>query len=345
MQRFRSWFDAWLARRSPLSNKVRLTNRNIYIFPSKPGWLLVAVLLVMLLTAINYQNSLVFGMCFWLGSVFAVLIWHTWKNLAGLEVSVGSEVAGFVGETVPVSHKITALDRSVHFNIKMHWRRDVAMSSGVDIEKGHGDSVQLLHHVLSRGWNQTPRIEVLSRYPLGILTAWSVIQLEHPVLGYPKPVFGVTPNIHAEGAFDQEGDAQNSHRSKQSGSDFDSLTPYIEGDSLKKVDWKRFAKTEELVTKSFVTPPVSNTWLKFEDFQGLPLEQRLSAMAGWVIEWSNQNKVFGLSLPNQQLPQGTGEQHQLDCLRALALFDADQTDSSEVKISSKVNRMPEGNRK
>jgi uncharacterized protein (DUF58 family) len=327
MARIKTWFDAWIARRSPPSTQVRLSNRNIYILPSRAGWLLIGMLIILLLMAINYQNSLIFGLCFWLGSVFAVLIWHTWSNLASLTISVGEEVAGFVGEKVSVGYTINPLSTSPHYNVKIRWRdypdestdSTSLMTSGVDIES-KAQHVNLTFQISQRGWNSPPRLEVYTRYPLGILTAWSVIQLQSPILGYPNPVFGVSPH----GQMDEGGedDLENviQQASRQAGSDFDSLSPYVQGDSLKKVDWKRFAKTEELVTKTFVAPPVSNSWLRFDDFYGLTLEDRLSALAGWVVEWSDQRKVFGLLLPQVQIAPGSGEQHKIECLRALALF-------------------------
>ncbi|MFC3149744.1 DUF58 domain-containing protein [Litoribrevibacter euphylliae] len=343
MQRFRQWFDAWLARRSPVADKVRLSNRNIYIFPSKPGWLLISVLFVTLLTAINYQNSLVFGACFWLGSVFAILIWHTWKNLASLEVIATDEVAGFVDEIVHVNQNIKPLDRNAHFNVQLRWRVEEPedkSSHGVDLDAGQTESLMLNYRIRHRGWNKTPRLEVFTRYPMGILTAWSVIQLDHPVLGFPKPLFDVVPTITSEGDSGDDEATSFVHSSKQSGSDFDGLTPYIQGDSLKKVDWKRYAKTEELVTKSFVTPPVSNHWLRFDDFQGIDIEKRLSALAGWVIRWTERNQHFGLSLPNIQIQPNSGEQHQFQCLRALALYGASgQTDSESVMESAAGSRV------
>lgn len=330
MPRFRQWFDAWLARRSPVSDRVRLTNRNVYIFPSKSGWLLVSVLLVMLLTAINYQNSLIFGACFWLGSVFAVLIWHTWKNLASLEIMATDEVAGFVDDVVHVNQFLKAVDSNPHYHVQVRWRVPIPEDNGahgVDLEPGQSESLMLNYRIHRRGWNETPRLEVFTRYPLGILTAWSVIQLNHPVLGFPNPLFDVAPTIMDGGDMGDDEATHFVHSSKQSGSDFDGLLPYIEGDSLKKVDWKRYAKTEELVTKSFVAPPVSNHWLKYDDFQGMTVEKRLSAMAGWVIKWTEQNQQFGLSLPHSQIAPNRGEQHQFNCLRALALYG--ETDTPE----------------
>ena len=57
----------------------------------------MSALLLMLLAAINYQNSLAYALTFLLGR-FVVAILHTYRNLAGLIIKAGSTPAVFVGE-------------------------------------------------------------------------------------------------------------------------------------------------------------------------------------------------------------------------------------------------------
>jgi len=222
---------------------------------------------------------------------------------------------------VLVESRFSAKDDKPRNSLSLRWRQDQDESPMIDIDERQESSVSLKMKLDKRGWNETPKMEVSTQYPLGVLTAWSVIQLNHPVLGYPKPIFNQLPLVSSDAQESAEQVTESMFQSKQSGSDFDSLSPYVVGDSLKKVDWKRFAKTEELVTKSFVSPPSSNAWLNFEDFLAMGKEQALSAMAGWVIEWSDQQKEFGLSMPGVKIPPSQGYQHRQECLRALALFD------------------------
>src|SRR5690606_18853430 len=95
LPRFR---DRWLLRRIPPASSVRLDQRRIFIMPTRVGLAFAAALLLMLLTAINYQNSLAYGLTFLLGALFLVTILHTWRNLAGLLLHAGGTTAAFVGE-------------------------------------------------------------------------------------------------------------------------------------------------------------------------------------------------------------------------------------------------------
>ena len=91
-------WNRWLARRIPAAASVRLNQRRIFIIPSRVGAAFMLALLLMLLAAINYQNSLAYGLTFLLASVFIVAILHTYRNLAGLVLQAGGTTAAFVGE-------------------------------------------------------------------------------------------------------------------------------------------------------------------------------------------------------------------------------------------------------
>ena len=65
-RRWGAFYDRWLRRRLPPSDRIILEQRRLFIFPTRRGFFFMLTLLVMLLTAINYQNNLVYGVTFWL---------------------------------------------------------------------------------------------------------------------------------------------------------------------------------------------------------------------------------------------------------------------------------------
>lgn len=64
----RRW-QKWLDRRIPEAKEVILNQRSIFIIPSRVGWLFLLLLILLLITAMNYQNGLIYGLTFWLFSV------------------------------------------------------------------------------------------------------------------------------------------------------------------------------------------------------------------------------------------------------------------------------------
>ncbi|MCP4010904.1 MAG: DUF58 domain-containing protein, partial [Proteobacteria bacterium] len=71
---------------------IRFHLRNIYIMPTIAGMGLMGVVVLTLVAAINFQNSLIYMVCFWLGSLLVINILYTFRNLSGLELELmGSE--------------------------------------------------------------------------------------------------------------------------------------------------------------------------------------------------------------------------------------------------------------
>ena len=88
-------------------------------------------LLVMLLTAINYQNNLVYGVTFWLSMVFIVTVHFTHGNLMGLVLqrrggcpSLLASVPSLLFACYPAKGRVTGLSVSAGRDLRffrMYW--------------------------------------------------------------------------------------------------------------------------------------------------------------------------------------------------------------------------------
>src|SRR5690554_7034458 len=88
--------------------------------PTRAGMGLLLLLVIMLIGAINYQNSLIYVVVFTLGSLFWVGLHHTYRNLAGLELHASGSQPVFCGEEASLGialvsarreHQAIVLDR------------------------------------------------------------------------------------------------------------------------------------------------------------------------------------------------------------------------------------------
>ena len=84
--RLRSRFQRWFQSRLPLADTLTLTQRNVYILPSRPGLMLGATLLVLLVASINYQLNLGYLLTFLLAGSAVVGMHVCHGTLRGLRL-------------------------------------------------------------------------------------------------------------------------------------------------------------------------------------------------------------------------------------------------------------------
>ncbi|MEQ1776701.1 MAG: hypothetical protein ABL891_23190, partial [Burkholderiales bacterium] len=93
------FFDWFVQPRTPETGVIVLVQRRVYILPTRQGILFGAVLMMMLLGAINYALSLGFVLTFLLVALAFNAMLFTFRNLARLHVSGGRAHAVFAGGT------------------------------------------------------------------------------------------------------------------------------------------------------------------------------------------------------------------------------------------------------
>lgn len=307
-------WQRWLARRIPPAASVRLNQRRIFILPSRVGGAFAVALLLMLLVGINYQNSLAYGLTFLLMAVFVVTILHTYRNLAGLVLKAGGGAAVFVGEQARFRVRLESRERE-HQAIALGWPPAELMLRDVP-RKGQSE-VELSLPATRRGWLRPERLRVESRFPLGLLVAWSWVDLDQAVLVYPQPLEGDLPLSAGLGDEQEEG----LRVFGQGADDFQGLREYQPGDSKRRLDWKAYSRGQGLLVKDFAMLSGRDLWLDFDSLGG-DSETRLSLLCHWVLQLSQRQQAFGLQLPGQVIAPDYGEDHRDACLRALALFGA-----------------------
>jgi len=309
----RQGWRRWQERRAPPAAQVQLGQRQIYIMPDQSGAAFAVVLLLILLAAINYQNSMAYALVFLLGSVFVVAILHTFRNLSGLRVSAAGTPAVFAGEHARYVVRLES-QRREHQAIAVGWTPSDLQS--VDIAAHTALEVELNLPTHSRGWLPAPRVRLQSTFPLGVLRAWSYCNLDQRVLVYPRPLEGELP-VMVDASENIEGEGQ--RVAGQGVDDYQGLKSYQPGDSWRRLHWKAYSRGAQLLVKEFADLRGRDLCLDFMALGG-DLEQRLSRLCHWVLELSRQDRPFALRLPGLYLPVDSSDGHREACLRALALY-------------------------
>lgn len=310
----RHWYSRWLDRRIPPAREVVLNQKRIFILPTGYGLFFVAIAGALFIGGINYENNLIIGLAFLMASLFVIAILHTYRNLAGLGLAAGASESGFAGAEGALEVLIHAADRHAHRSLVLRWPG--GRSVQVSVEPGEELSSWLKIPLPRRGRVNPGRLQVETRYPLGLLRAWSLVDLAHHCLAWPRPLPG--GECPSGGGNEREGTARLVHGSD----DFQGLRGYREGDSPRLIDWKALARTGTLQTKYFADPAQGWLWLEWDRLAGQDEETRLSRLCWWVLEMERLNRLYGLRLPNAELPPAQGTEQRRLALDMLAGFGA-----------------------
>ena len=180
-------FKQWLFRSFPGEDTpVVLTQRRIFIIPTRSGLLFGVVLLVMLIGAINYNLSLGHALVFLLASLGMVAMVHTFRNLVSLRLMPGRADPVFAGETAHFQMHLENTHRQA--------RRALALSFGnhekasIDIPGNAKAMLAIPCPAPNRGRLDPGRIALSTEYPLGLFHAWSYPFPRLSCLIYPKPI-------------------------------------------------------------------------------------------------------------------------------------------------------------
>lgn len=316
----RQW---WLRRLRP-SDTLLLTHRNLYILPTRAGLMLGVTLLLLLVASINYQLNLGYLLTFLLTGCAVVALHLTHRNLRGLTVHLPPTEPVFTGQE--------ALLRVRLHNPSRHTRYGVGLSvlhaagqpapepAWADIDAGQFGHLELRWRPQQRGPNRLPPLLVQTRFPLGTTRAWHWWQPAATGLAYPAPEPQAPPLPLGQGSGEPGARAPSVATASL---DWDGTRPYRSGDPLKRVLWRKAARSAEgpapqWVVRDSAPPPNQTLWLDARLSGLADTEAMLSRLCTWVLDADRRGLHYGLRLPGLEIAPGDGDAHRLRCLKALA---------------------------
>jgi uncharacterized protein (DUF58 family) len=307
----------------PVSPPFELGRKQIYILPTGHGLVFMTVLVGMLLGSANYNNNLGFLLTFLLGSMGFVSIFHTYRNLAGLEILSVVSRPVFAGETAVFDFRVTTgrFERSgVIFRIAD------GPDSGHILPKKQEIRIDASAPAPARGVLRPRPLVISTCHPLGLFRAWARLSPPLKTIVYPRPIEGpMTSRRHHHAGIGGAG------RSESPGTDdFGGLKAYQPGDPLRHISWKAFSKGQGLLTKSFCAETGQTVALDWQQLSGDD-EKRLSRLCAMVLSAERLGLRYGLTLPGKTLEPDRGDAYKHRCLQALALFG---TEAFKTGISS-----------
>ena len=320
-QGIKHWWESRLSR----SDTHLLTQRNVYILPTRAGFMFALTLLTLLLASINYQLNLGYVLTFLLAGSGVVSMHLTHNTLRGLQLHLKPVAPVFAGESALIEVVLAAPARGRHPRYGIGLRCNAAGDDTVgwvDVPAGGQVTTQIGFVPALRGVQHLPTLAAHTRFPLGLFRAWTVWRpaaqcLVYPRLEQPPAALPLARSVVGT----------QTHHSRAGGSgDTDGVRGYRRGDPPKMVVWKKAAKAlgtgGELLSRDTSTAHHQDLWLDWHAAASLAPEDRLSRLAAWVVLADRSGLQYGLKLPGSIREPDHGDGHRRACLEALALWQA-----------------------
>jgi len=326
--RVQSWFES----RLPLADSITLTQRTVYILPTRPGLMLGLTLLTLLVASINYQLNLGYLLTFLLAGCALVGMHICHGTLRGLAMHLVAPGAHYAGASTAFGINLTNNRRSVRHGIGLSVLHPAAVDCNpagarhwawTDVPAQGSSLVQIAFTPARRGLHRLPTLTAETRFPLGTFRVWTVWRPAAQMLVYPAP------ELHAQTlppGMPRAGGAAAALKTATS-DDFDGVRAYRRGDPMKRVVWKKAAAASEqagnegggLVVRDSQQARQHELWLDFTQTGCSDLEHKLSRLCAWVLQADRLGLTYGLRLPTREIRPASGEAHKRHCLEALAL--------------------------
>lgn len=299
--------------------ELLLSQRRIYILPTRPGLGFGALLLVLLIGSINYGLGLGYALTFLALSCALVDMVLTWRNLAHLRLLPLRGPNVFAGQEAVFQLQVRNTTRRARYAILVDVAGEGGARHAVDVPAQESATVRLAVPSGARGWLEAPRLVLSTRFPLGLFRAWSYWVPGTRALVYPFPEEGAPPlPTAASSGTDGAGQAGED--------DFAGVRPYQPGDPLRRLAWRQIARLDprdggQLATKHFEGGARTELTLDLAALNPqLDLELRLSRLTRWVLEAESRALPYAFRLGAIHYEAAHGLAHQSACLRALALY-------------------------
>lgn len=288
---------------------IALHRHRIYVLPTRFGLLFSAVLAVMLLGALNYNNNPALLLTCLLGAASYQSVFQAFRTLNGLELRALQAQPCHAGEALRIGLSFHTEGRA---RSSLRARID-DIEALFDLPANADERIDISIPAPRRGWQRLGRIRLHCEYPFGLFRVWSWLNPDFGALVYPRLEETSAPLPLAH-------DASAELPVRRSGDEFAMLRDYHPSDPRRSIAWKASARHDTLLVKEFEMRRGREVVLDWAATAKLPYEARISRLARWVHDCDVARQSYLLRLPEQSIGPGLGPDQREACLRALALL-------------------------
>lgn len=288
----------------------------IYIVPTLDGLKLLALNLILLVIGLVYANNYVLLFNFILFCLFIGSMFYTHFNLQGLQLTVARLNPLHVNESGAMVLNFKTRSALGHHFLNATFK-NAFISSGKNTlyfslkENSNVLKIEIPVHAQKRGVSKLHRLCIETRFPFHLFRAFIYFDIELNIVVYPERT---KLDLHETLSLSEEkNDSEEEHY----------LRTFQPGDPLKRIHWKKFAQTGNLLSKQLASYDKTPVLLGFsrEDLSKEEKEKELSSICFGLYKLHSQNIYYGLALDKITVEPGLSQSHLAKCLKALAEYE------------------------
>jgi uncharacterized protein (DUF58 family) len=265
--------------------------KNIYIVTTSFGLVFVGITFSIFLIALTYTNNVTLIIAFWLLTVFLIQMLKTHKEIKRLNI---------LEFKINNSYADEILSQSTVLSLK-----PLTSQMKILVSKDYRDLET--SNKITRGVYNITRLRIENLGNFSLFYCWKFYQTQKELVIYPKRV---VYNIEALLSESQT-------KSQTSDDEFGLHIPYEQSLSAKRINWRIYAKNQQLYWKKFESQNYTPQELSLNSVQG-ELEIKIQKLAFLIAFYNKSNIPWSLNLPALKIPTSKGTEHLFTCLKELA---------------------------
>ncbi len=293
----------------------------IYIIPTRFGFYFLLSVLILFIISLTYAHPLALISTFFFLSLIIISAVFTHFNIKDVELNKCIIHPLILNE---IKFSISNHSKSKKYDIKITMGKDKKFFSNItDIDVRENKYIMCKYN-LARGKYKLNRVYINTTYPFGIFYAWKFYNVDKSFYVYPKERGNISLPTLIDDDYYREKDSGNVS-SKIGNEDFIGHRNYQRGDSWHLVDWKAYARYDQLLYKIFSNYSFdAKVELSYDKLSFLDRESRLQQLSKWLFYAHLKGLSFKLIMPNQDHAKwGRGENFLIYNLKKLAEFEVE----------------------
>lgn len=284
----------------------------IYILPTIDGLKVAGLNLLLLIIGLVYANNYVLLFNFLLFCLFLASMFYTHFNLSGLKLKSMKLPSLHAKENGILSLHFMSSNSQGHFFIKPKFKSGLLKisdeSKAYEISTEKSLNLEIPVSALNRGKDTISSLYIETLFPFNFFRCFTFYKVDQDLIVYPERS---NLRLHEE--------VELLETTSEEGDDF-FIRNYQLGDSLKRVDWKKLAQTNQWYTRQFQSAAPNPILLVLDK---TPLEETLKSICYSLHMLHNMNIKYGIKLKADVLISPSHSPKHLEhCLRELAVYEA-----------------------